>query len=53
MIFYSKGNYGFISDGGLSIDNKGGITANIEDDSIFTTNNKDFTIETGVMVKFI
>ena len=47
MIFYSKGNYGFISDGGLSIDNKGGITANIEDDSIFTTNNKDFTIETG------
>ena len=46
MIFYSKGNYGFISDGGLSIDNKGGIT-NIEDDSIFTTKNKDFTLETG------
>ena len=25
MIFYSKGNYGFISDGTMSIDNKGGI----------------------------
>ena len=47
MIFYSKGNYGFISDGTLSIDNKGGIIANIEDDTLFTTNNNNFTIESG------
>ena len=47
MIFYSKGNYGFISDGTLSIDNGGGIVAEVQDNISFTTNNNDYTIETG------
>ena len=35
MIFYSKKNYGFISDGWLSIDNKFGIEANVGDNINF------------------
>ena len=31
MIFYSRGNYGFISDGYMSIDNKGGIDVTVGD----------------------
>jgi hypothetical protein len=46
MIFYSKKNYGFISDGGLSIDNKLGIDVNVKDNinilSIVTGNGKIF-----------
>lgn len=47
MIFYSKGNYGFISDGNLSIDNMGGITANLSDNVDITTNDKDVNLNTG------
>lgn len=47
MIFYSKGNYGFISDGGLSIDNKGGIVADVQDDIFVTTNDSDIRLDTG------
>ena len=47
MIFYSKGNYGFISDSTLSIDNKGGMLVAVEDDTFFNTNNNNFTIESG------
>jgi len=47
MIFYSKGNYGFISDGGLSIDNKGGIIADVQDDIFVTTNDSDIRLDTG------
>lgn len=46
MIFYSKGNYGFISDSALSIDNKGGMIVNTDDDVIYTTNGSNYTIET-------
>jgi len=47
MIFYSKGNYGFISDGELSIDNKFGIKANVNDDINITTNDRDVNINSG------
>jgi hypothetical protein len=47
MLFYSKKNYGFISDGGLSIDNKGGIDVSTKDNINFITNNKDFAIHSG------
>ena len=47
MIFYSKKNYGFISDGGLSIDNKLGMTINLGDHSNITTNGRDININTG------
>ena len=47
MIFYSKKNYGFISDGGLSIDNKFGITANVGDDINITTNDRSVNINSG------
>ena len=46
MIFYSKGNYGFISDSTLSIDNKGGMIVNTDDDVTYTTNGSNYTIET-------
>ena len=45
MIFYSKGNYGFISDSTLSIDNKGGMIVNT-DDVLYITNGSNYTIET-------
>jgi hypothetical protein len=50
MIFYSKGNYGFISDGKLSIDNgKEGANLNFNGDVRVTTNDNSFYIlgETG------
>jgi len=47
MIFYSKKNYGFISDGGLSIDNKLGLTINLGDATNITTNDRDININTG------
>jgi hypothetical protein len=47
MIFYSKKNYGFISDGGLSIDNKLGLTINLGDVTNITTNNRDINLNTG------
>ena len=37
-MIYSKGNYGFISDGALSIDNKGGMIVNVDDDVDYITN---------------
>ena len=46
MIFYSKGNYGFISDSTLSIDNKGGMIVNTDDDVLYITNGSNYTIET-------
>jgi len=50
MIFYSKGNYGFISDGVFSIDNgQEGANLNFNGDVRFTTNDNSFYIlgETG------
>lgn len=47
MIFYSKKNYGFISDGALSIDNKLGINANVNDNVIINTNNRDIRLLSG------
>jgi hypothetical protein len=47
MIFYSKKNYGFISDGGLSIDNKLGIEVNVGDNTNVKTNDRDINLNTG------
>ena len=47
MIFYSKKNYGFISDGTLSIDNAGGIEVGVGSDINFITNDNNFTIFSG------
>lgn len=47
MIFYSKKNYGFISDGSLSIDNRLGIDINVGDVTNITTNNTDININSG------
>lgn len=46
MIFYSKKNYGFISDGTLSIDNRLGIEVNVNDDINISTNDRDVNINT-------
>jgi hypothetical protein len=47
MIFYSKKNYGFISDGGMSIDNKLGIDISVHDRISVVTNDRDVTFFTG------
>jgi hypothetical protein len=47
MIFYSKKDYGFISDGQLSIDNKLGIEVNVSDDINVLTNDKDINLNTN------
>ena len=47
MIFYSKKNYGFISDGGLSIDNAGGIDINVGNNISIITNSRDVGFFTG------
>jgi hypothetical protein len=50
MIFYSKGNYGFISDGNFSIDNlNGGADLDFGNDVNITTkrNNRNLRIDTG------
>lgn len=46
MIFYSKKNYGFISDGALSIDNALGIEANVGADINVTTNDRNINFNT-------
>ena len=47
MIFYSKKNYGFISDGNMSIDNKLGIDISVGDDINIITNDRDVQMVTG------
>jgi len=47
MIFYSKKNYGFISDGALSIDNKLGVDVNVGDSTNYNTNDRDINLNTG------
>jgi hypothetical protein len=47
MIFYSKKNYGFISDGGLSIDNRLGIDVSVGDNINVITNDRDVNINSG------
>lgn len=46
MIFYSKKNYGFISDGQMSMDNKLGIEINVGGDTNIKTNSKDINMNT-------
>jgi hypothetical protein len=47
MIFYSKKDYGFISDGQLSIDNKLGMNVTVGDNIYFITNDRDVKFNTG------
>ena len=47
LLFYSKKNYGFISDGALSIDNKMGIEVSVGSDINILTNDRDVTFYTG------
>lgn len=47
MMFYSKKNYGFISDGGLSIDNQLGINVSVRDNINVITNDRDIVMYTG------
>ena len=47
MMFFSKKNYGFVSDGGLSIDNKLGINVNVGDNINIVTNDRDVRIYSG------
>lgn len=47
LIFYSKKNYGFISDGGLSIDNKLGVDISVGDNINMITNDNDIVMYTG------
>jgi len=49
MLFYSKGNYSFISDGKLTIDNGlDGADMDFNGDVMITTNDNNFTILGGV-----
>ena len=47
MIFYSKRNYGFISDGGLSIDNRLGIDISVGDNINVKTNDRNVNFDIG------
>lgn len=47
LMFFSKGNYGFISDGALSIDNRLGINASVGEDINIRTNNYSVNIDTA------
>ena len=47
MVFYSKKNYGFISDGALSIDNKFGATINLGDEFLLKTKDKNISLLGG------
>ena len=47
MIFYSKKNYGFISDGAMSIDNKLGIDVSVGGNVNVITNDRDVAFFTG------
>jgi hypothetical protein len=46
MMFFSKKNYGFISDGGMSIDNKLGIEAVVGGDINIKTNGRNINLTT-------
>ena len=46
MMFFSKKNYGFISDGALSIDNALGIEVNVGADINVTTNDRNINLNT-------
>lgn len=47
MMFYSKGNVGFISDGQFSIDTRLGMNVSVNDNISFVTNDRDFQIFSG------
>ncbi len=47
MIFYSKKNYGFISDGAMSIDNRLGIDVSVGANINVVTNDRDVVFYTG------
>jgi len=47
MIFYSKKNYGFISDGAMSIDNKLGIDVTVGDNINVTAADRDINFNTS------
>ena len=47
MMFYSKKNYGFVSDGTLSINNGKGIEASVGEDINIVMNDRDFSIHSG------
>jgi hypothetical protein len=47
LIFYSKKDYGFISDGGMSIDNKLGLDISVKDDFNVITNDRNVAFHTG------
>jgi hypothetical protein len=47
MMFFSKKNYGFVSDGALSIDNKLGMDVTVGDNINFVTNDRDVVFYTG------
>lgn len=47
MIFSSKGNYGFISDGAMSIDNRLGINIRVGDDIVINAEDRDVSFNTN------
>lgn len=47
MIFSSKGNYGFISDGRMSIDNRLGINVTVGDDIIVNAEDRNINLNTN------
>jgi hypothetical protein len=47
MMFYSKGNVGFISDEQFSIDTRLGMNVSVNDNISFITNDRDFQIFSG------
>jgi len=47
MMFYAKGNVGFISDGQFSIDTRLGMNVSVNDNISFVTNNRDFQVFAG------
>lgn len=47
MMFYAKGNVGFISDGQFSIDTRLGMNVSVNDNISFVTNDRDFQIFAG------
>lgn len=47
MMFFSKKNYGFVSDGAMSIDNKMGIDVSVGDNINIVTNDRDILMYTG------
>jgi len=47
MMFYAKGNVGFISDGQFSVDTRLGMNVSVNDNISFVTNDRDFQIFAG------